>query len=68
MGKVVITKAMQGERPFRCYNCHKVLVLDVQGECRIVLRCSRCKVRITLETSVPIPDALAIRAGALINQ
>jgi len=67
MGKVVLTKAMQGSKPFRCYNCHRVLALDVQGECKLVLQCPRCKARITLEVPAPIPDALAIRAGTLIH-
>ena len=67
MGKIVQTKAMQGEKPIRCYNCHKVLLLDVQGECRVILRCTRCKTLITLEVPVPVPDALAIRGGALIH-
>lgn len=68
MGKVKMTPESQGERPFRCPMCRKQLLLDVQGEYQIQLICHRCKTRITLKTMQPLPDALALRAGALLTQ
>lgn len=68
MGKIYLTPEIQGERPFRCFKCNKRLVLDVQGEQRLVLWCDRCKTKFTVETSESLPPALSIRAGTLINQ
>lgn len=68
MGKIKQTPEIEGERPFRCPMCYKQLLLDVKGECVLVLRCGRCKAKITLETAVPLPPALALRAGALLVQ
>jgi len=67
MGKVNITPEFEGERPFRCSFCNKQLLLDVKGECVIKLHCGRCKTLITLELSRPLPDALAVRAGVLVQ-
>lgn len=68
MGKLQMTPESQGDRPFRCPMCRKQLLLDVQGECRVVLCCHRCKTKITLETALPLPAALALRAGELLHQ
>lgn len=67
MGKLNITPEMKGDRPFRCQFCNKQALLDVKGECVIKLRCPRCKTIITLETAHPLPDALAVRAGVLVQ-
>lgn len=68
MGKIKFTEESQGERPFRCPMCRKLLLLDVQGEYRMLLQCVRCKTKITLETTATISAALAVRAGALLTQ
>jgi len=67
MSKVNITNEFQGERPFRCQFCNKQLLLDVKGECVVKLRCHRCKATITMELANPLPDALAVRAGVLVQ-
>lgn len=67
MGKIIETKAFLGQRPFRCPRCNKVALVDVQGTCRLVLVCSRCKSRVTLETAEPLPAELALRTGEFIN-
>lgn len=67
MGKFVNTKEYEGQRPFRCPRCRKTALVDVQGTCRLVIVCSRCKSRLTLETTEPLPPELALRAGDFIN-
>jgi len=67
MGKFMQTKEYDGHRPFRCPRCHKIALVDVQGACRLIIVCTRCKSRLTLEVNEPLPPELAIRAGELIN-
>jgi phage FluMu protein Com len=59
------TEAIEGERPFKCYVCSKMLVVDVEGEYTIKLQCPRCKTKITLESKKPLPVALVIKHGEL---
>ena len=57
------TPQMEGEKPFKCYVCNKMLAVDIQGEYTIKLQCPRCKTRITLETKAPLPDTLVMKHG-----
>ena len=68
MGRHSVTPEMEGERPFRCPNCRKLLLLDVRSECEIKLMCHRCKAELTVKLPAPLADALALRAGVLVNQ
>lgn len=61
------TGAINGEKPFKCYVCGKMLIVSVEGEYVIKLRCPRCKTKIVLETSKALPDALVIKHGELVN-
>ena len=67
MGKLHITAEFEGDRPFRCQFCNKQLLLDVKGECVVELKCPRCKAVMTIELAQPLPDALAVRAGVLVQ-
>lgn len=68
MGKFTETKAYEGERPFRCPRCNKLAVADIQGEFKLVIVCSRCHAKLTLEVEQPLPAALAMKAGVCVNQ
>ena len=68
MGKIVLTPEIQGERPFRCFKCRKWLKLRVDSEQVLRLWCRRCKTRYTVETTAPLPDALALRSGIYVHQ
>jgi phage FluMu protein Com len=61
------TKEMQGERPFKCYVCGKLLCVSVDGEYQLKLKCSRCKTDITLKTEKSLPNVLVIKHGELAN-
>lgn len=61
------TPAMEGEKPFKCYVCGRMLAIDLEGEYTIKLHCSRCKTKITLETKKPIPDVLMMKHGELAH-
>lgn len=67
MSNYIKTFAMKGEKPFKCYVCGKVLLVDVSGEYIIKLNCPRCKTCITLECREPIPAVLAVKHGELVN-
>jgi hypothetical protein len=67
MGNHFMSPAMEGERPFKCYVCKKLLIVDIQGEYVIKLQCSRCKTKIILECMNPVPDILAIKHGELTH-
>lgn len=39
-----LTPQWQGEKPFRCHVCGRMLALDIQGSLlQVVLHCVRCK-------------------------
>ena len=61
------TPAMEGERPFKCYVCNKMLLISIEGEYTIHMQCSRCKTKIALESRKPLPDALVVKHGELIK-
>lgn len=56
---------MEGERPFKCYVCGKLLCVNIEGEYKIALKCSRCKTKIMLETEKPLPNVLVVKHGEL---
>lgn len=59
------TPAMEGERPFKCYVCGKMLIVDIEGEYILKLQCPRCKTKITAESKKPLPDVLVVKHGEL---
>lgn len=61
------TPEMEGERPFKCYVCGKILVVNLDGEYIIKLSCNRCKTKIVLETRKPVPVILAVKHGELTH-
>ncbi len=67
MAKVKLTPAIQGEKEFRCYVCNKELLLDITGECRLKLQCPRCKTKVELVMTAPIPAPLAVKNGELVK-
>ena len=60
------TEAMQGEKPFFCYNCGKMLMINIEGEYTIKMRCARCKTVITVERQNPVPDILMAKHAELL--
>ena len=65
MSQIRLTGEIQGERPFSCYVCGKVLLVNVQGDYEVELNCPRCKTRIHLTLRTPIPDTLMMKHGEL---
>jgi phage FluMu protein Com len=65
MGEYFNTPSIEGERPFKCYVCNKLLIVDIDGEYSVRLQCSRCKTKITLETQKSLPDGLVVKHGIL---
>lgn len=61
------TLAMKGEKPFECYVCGQMLMVDIEGEYIVKLQCRRCKTKITLETKNALPDALVVKHGELVK-
>lgn len=61
------TEEIQGERPFKCYVCGKMLVVDIEGEYTIKLQCPRCKAKITVESKKALPDTLVVKHGELAH-
>lgn len=61
------TEAIVGETPFKCYVCGKVLLVDVKGEYRVELNCTRCDTRIILECRRPLPSTLVVKHGELVK-
>ena len=61
------TSAMEGETPFNCYVCGKMLVVDIKGEYTMKLMCSRCKTVIVVETKKPLPNGLVVKHGELVK-
>jgi len=68
MGSHFQTGEMEGEKPFRCYNCNKQLLVNINGsDYTIDLTCPRCKAKITMELRNPIPEELAVKQGSLVK-
>lgn len=61
------TEAVQGETPFKCYVCNKMLIANVEGEYTLKLKCPRCKTKIILETEKALPDTLVVKHGELAH-
>lgn len=50
------TLEMKGEKPFRCWNCHKLLIMELTGSnYKIGLVCPRCKCKLTIEANEILP-------------
>lgn len=62
-----VTPEMEGERPFKCYVCDKMLIVDIGGEYTLKLHCSRCKTVIQIETKKPLPNVLVVKHGELTH-
>lgn len=68
MGNYEQTAEMKGEKPFRCYNCGKLLILDLGGtDYELMLHCPRCKAKINVTLQSPIPDELDVKLGSLVE-
>jgi len=65
MSQIRLTGEIQGERPFSCYVCGKVLIVNIQGDYEVELNCPRCKTRISLMLRTPLPDSLVMKHGEL---
>lgn len=65
MAEYFETEAIEGETPFKCYVCNKMLIANVEGEYVLKLKCPRCKTKITLETEKALPDTLVVKHGEL---
>lgn len=61
------TEAIEGETPFKCYVCGKMLIVDIDGEYTVRLNCPRCKTKITLESKKALPDTLVVKHGELAH-
>jgi phage FluMu protein Com len=61
------TEAIEGETPFKCYVCGKMLIVNIEGEYTVKLQCPRCKTKITLETKKILPDTLVVKHGELAH-
>lgn len=61
------TEAIEGETPFKCYVCNKMLIVDIEGEYIVKLQCPRCKTKITLESKKALPDTLVVKHGELVH-
>ncbi len=61
------TEAIEGETPFKCYVCNKMLIANVEGEYTLKLKCPRCKTKITLVTEKVLPDTLVVKHGELAH-
>lgn len=65
MAEYFETESLEGETPFKCYVCGKMLIVDIEGEYVVKLQCPRCKTKITLECKKPLPDTLVVKHGEL---
>ena len=61
------TEAIEGETPFKCYVCGKMLIVDIEGEYIVKLQCPRCKTKIMLESRKVLPDTLVVKHGELVK-
>jgi phage FluMu protein Com len=61
------SEAILGETPFKCYVCNKMLVVSIEGEYIVDLKCPRCKTKIRLETEKALPDTLVVKHGELAH-
>jgi len=67
MAEYFETEAIDGETPFKCYVCGKMLIVDIEGEYVVNLQCPRCKTKIRLETQRALPDTLVVKHGELVK-
>ena len=67
MAEYFETEAIEGETPFKCYVCGKMLKVDIEGEYIVKLQCPRCKTKITLESKKALPDTLVVKHGELVH-
>lgn len=67
MAEYFETEAIDGETPFKCYVCNKMLIVDIEGEYVVKLQCPRCKTKITLESKKVLPDTLVVKHGELVK-
>jgi phage FluMu protein Com len=67
MAEYFETEAIEGETPFKCYVCGKMLIVDIEGEYTVRLQCPRCKTKITLESRKALPDTLVVKHGELVK-
>lgn len=61
------TGAIEGATPFKCYVCAKLLLVDIEGEYTVKLKCPRCKTKITLQTEKALPGNLVVKHGELVH-
>lgn len=66
MGKIMTTKQFEGERPFRCPRCNKLVIADIVGEFKLSIVCVRCHAKLTLEVTEPLPATLLLKSGAYV--
>lgn len=62
-----LTPSMKGEKPFKCYVCGKMLVVDIDGEYILKLSCPRCETKMVLQTKNALPDELVVKHGELVK-
>ena len=67
MAEFFETEAIEGEKPFKCYMCGKMLLVDIEGDYILKLKCPRCKTKITLESEKVLPDTLVVKHGVLVK-
>jgi phage FluMu protein Com len=51
--------SMMGKKPFKCYNCNKKLITNIEGgDYVIILDCPRCKaeIQITCKEKIPLKN------------
>lgn len=65
--KPYYTPAMEGEKPFRCYVCDKLLMVNIQGEYELQLKCNKCYTEIILKCREPLPNILVVKHGELTH-
>jgi phage FluMu protein Com len=61
------SESILGETPFKCYVCNKMLIVNIEGEYIVKLKCPRCKTKITLESEKALPDTLVVKHGELAH-
>lgn len=61
------TPSMEGEKPFKCYVCGKMLITSIEGTYKMKLQCPRCKTKMLVECKEPIPEVLAMKHGELVK-
>ena len=68
MGNYFRESGMEGEKPFKCYNCGKLLIADLGGsDYDLLLHCPRCKAHIRVTLQEPLLDELIVKLGGLVD-